>query len=75
MDFGRNQIVIRAGKGGNDRVTVLPESLKVELRAHLEKWRLEHERAVVPGDGATSLPEGVELKFPKAATEWAWQYV
>jgi len=75
VDFGRNQIVIRAGKGGNDRVTVLPESLKAELRAHLEKWRLEHERAVVSGAGATSLPEGVALKYPNAATEWAWQYV
>jgi site-specific recombinase XerD len=75
VDFGRNQIIIRAGKGDKDRVTLLPESLKEELRAHLEKWRLEHGRAVKSGVGATSLPEGVGHKFPKAATEWAWQYV
>jgi integrase len=42
VDFNRNQIIIRAGKGNKDRVTVLPESLKPELRVHLEKWRLDN---------------------------------
>src|SRR5215469_3663086 len=46
VDFARNQVVVRGGKGEQDRVTVLPESLKEELRAHLEKWRLEHQREV-----------------------------
>jgi integron integrase len=75
VDFGRNQIMIRQGKGDKDRVAILPESLRAELQAHLEKGRLEHIRAVELGMGATSLPEGVGRKFPKAATEWAWQYV
>jgi integron integrase len=75
VDFNRNQIIIRAGKGNKDRITVLPESLKEQLRVHLEKWRLEHARAVIGGMGAASLPESVENKYPKAATEWAWQYV
>jgi site-specific recombinase XerD len=75
VDFARNQMVIHEGKGGKDRITVLPESLKEELRAHLEKWRLEHGREVAAGCGGTSLPEGVRRKFPKAATEWVWQYV
>ena len=44
VDFERNQIMVRSGKGQKDRVTVLPEVLKAELRAHLEKWRLEHQR-------------------------------
>jgi integron integrase len=75
MDFGRNQIMIRLGKGDKDRVAILPESLRAELQAHLEKGRLEHVRAVESGMGAASLPEGVGRKHPKAATEWAWQYV
>ena len=44
LDFSRRQIMVRGGKGDRDRVTVLPESLREELQAHLEKWRLEHER-------------------------------
>lgn len=75
VDFARNQIVIRVGKGAKDRVTVLPESMKEELRTHLEKWRLEHQREQTMGRGATSLPQEVERKHPKAATEWIWQYV
>ena len=75
LDFERNQIIVRGGKGGEDRVTVLPESLRAELQAHLEKWRLEHQREVAAGCGETSLPLAVEHKHPGAATEWGWQYV
>ncbi len=75
VDFARRQIMVRGGKGNKDRVTVLPESLRVELQAHLEKWRLEHQREKVEGRGETSLPPEVEHKHPKAAGEWAWQYV
>ena len=75
IDFARNQIVIRVGKGGKDRVTVLPESMKEELQVHLEKWRLEFQRELAAGRGATSLPQEVERKHPKAATAWIWQYV
>ena len=46
-----------------------PESLQEELRAHLEKWRLEHSRAVAAGNGATTLPDGVVKKYPKVAKE------
>jgi integron integrase len=75
VDFARGQIVVRGGKGGKDRVTVLPGSLREELQAHLEKWRLEHQRERVAGRGETSLPPGVEHKYPKAASEWPWQYI
>ena len=75
VDFARRQIVVRAGKGDRDRVTVLPESLREELQAHLEKWRLEHQRELAAGRGQTSLPPEVEHKHPGAASEWLWQYV
>lgn len=75
VDFERNQIVIREGKGGKDRVTMLPQSVKAELRLKLEQWRLEHARAVASGNGATTLPDGVEKKYPGAGREWIWQYV
>lgn len=75
VDFERNQIIVRGGKGGKDRVTMLPQSVKEELRLNLARWQLEHERAVAAGFGGTTLPEGVAKKFPGAAREWAWQYV
>ena len=75
VDFARNQIMIRGGKGDKDRVTVLPQSLKEELRAHLERWRCEQARELAAERGRTTLPEGVEKKYPGAATEWVWQFV
>ena len=75
VDFERNQIVIRDGKGGKDRMTMLPQSVKEELRLKLEQWRLEHARAVAGGNGLATLPDGVEKKYPGAAREWKWQYV
>jgi integron integrase len=75
VDFSRRQIMVRDGKGNQDRVTVLPESLRAELQAHLEKWRLEHQRERAAGRGETSLPPEVEHKYPGAIREWVWQYV
>jgi len=37
IDFEQNQIIVRDGKGMNDRVTVLPDSLKAPLREHLKR--------------------------------------
>jgi integrase len=39
VDFTRGQIIVRGGKGGKDRVTMLPESLRVDLLAQLERGR------------------------------------
>ncbi|MCC6823851.1 MAG: integron integrase [Verrucomicrobia subdivision 3 bacterium] len=75
VDFDRNQIMVRSGKGQKDRVTILPETLKAELRAQVEKWRLAHQRELEAGRGVSSLPEGVAKKYPGAAKEWGWQYV
>ena len=75
VDFARRQVVVRGGKGGKDLVTVFPESLRVELQAHLAKWRLEHQRERAAGRGETSLPPAVENKKPKATSERALQYV
>ena len=75
LDFDRNQIVVRSGKGGKDRITMLPESLKAELGAHLERLRLVHARELECGRGECSLPEDVIRKHPGAAREWVWQFV
>jgi len=75
VDLERRQIVVRGGKGFKDRVTVLPESLLTELRVHLEKNRVWHQRQLAEGTGAVSLPDGVGKKYPNAEREWAWHYV
>ncbi len=75
VDFGRNQICVRAGKGDRDRVTVLPEKLKPELQAHLARVRRLHETDLADGVGWAELPEAFRRKYPNAEKEWAWQWV
>ncbi len=75
LDFERNQIVVREGKGGKDRVTMLPEKLKPELQAHLHRVKLLHERDMAEGLGAVHLPFALAEKYPNAERDWVWQWV
>ena len=40
IDFARDQIIVRDGKGFKDRVTVLPKTIVPTLKAHLEKVKM-----------------------------------
>ena len=74
VDLERRQLVIRAGKGGKDRVTVLPDVLVERLLAHrdrLRKLHAEDREAEAPG---VWLPEGLDRKYPKAGKAWEWQW-
>jgi len=75
LDLARNIILIHAGKGDNDRSTMVPEKLQAALAAHLERVRLVWEADLRAGAGAVFLPEALARKYPKAAKEWGWQWV
>lgn len=75
LDFEREQITIRRGKGQKDRVTVLPSMLVERLRMHLERVKMQHERDLGAGLGRAVLPYALDAKYPRAATTWGWQFV
>ena len=75
VDFGFRQITVRDGKGGKDRVTMLPQGVVEPLRAHLDKLKVLHDHDLEEGFGAVWLPDALERKYPNAAREWGWQYV
>ncbi len=75
VDFSRNEIVVREGKGSKDRVTVLPGSLSDRLRAHLAVVKAQHDADIALGRGEVWLPNALAVKYPNAPKEWAWQYV
>jgi integron integrase len=75
IDFSRNEIVVRDGKGGKDRVTMLAESLKVPLQEQLKRVKTIHERDLADGWGRVLLPEALARKYPNAPAEWRWQWV
>jgi integron integrase len=75
VDFGYSRITVRDGKGGKDRVTMLPINLAVALGRHLAKVKAQHEQDSEDGFGEVYLPTALERKYPNAAREWAWQFV
>jgi integron integrase len=76
LDFEYRTVTIHDGKGEKDRVTMLPESLLVHLKEHLERVHLIHKRDVQAGRAGVSMPTpGLERKYPNASHEWHWQYV
>lgn len=75
IDFKKNQIVVRDGKGQKDRVTLLPESIKEPLLAHLRKVYRLHQRDLRDGAGRVVLPFALARKYPNADREWAWRWV
>ena len=75
LDFACHQLVVRDGKGGKDRVTMLPAALAEPLRNHLARVKRLHERDLAEGYGEAWLPHALERKYPSAAKEWGWQFV
>lgn len=75
VDFSRNEIIIRDGKGQKDRVTVMPASLVLPLKQHITFVRAIHQSEVAAGRGDVYLPDALARKYPNAPWEWAWQYV
>jgi len=71
----RGEVIVREGKGGKDRLTMLPATLDMAVRAHLERlhaWYDEERRRGQPG---VSLPFALARKYPEAGTRWGWQYL
>ncbi|WP_194258236.1 integron integrase [Rhodocyclus tenuis] len=71
VDFDRHEITIRQGKGGKDRITMLPQALALPLHAQLEKVRAVYDmdrENRVPG---VEMPDAIARKYPKAPETWA----
>lgn len=75
IDFDRNEIIVRGGKGDKDRVTMLPASVRTILRTKIEAnrclWQLDYEQKM-PG---VDLPHALVRKYPNAGKQFAWYWV
>jgi integron integrase len=75
IDFDGNSIYVFRGKGAKDRMTLLPKILIESLKEQIEKVENLHRKDLAEGEGKTSLPSGLARKYPKAITEFKWQYL
>lgn len=75
IDFARNCLVIRSGKGDKDRETVLPERAAAELKRHLARVRILYDRDRSQALEGVWIPEALARKYRNAGKEWSWFWV
>lgn len=75
INFDRGELTIRDGKGGKDRVTMLPAAVKGPLLDHLARVKAQHDADLAAGRGSVALPGALRAKYPNAPVEWAWQWM
>jgi integron integrase len=75
IDFERNEITVRDGKGRKDRITLLPRSLRAPLQEHLRRVLALHEKDLAHDRGRVVLPGALAQKYPNADRDWGWQWV
>ena len=72
VDFERSVIVVRCGKGGKDRVVMLPATLAQRLRDQMRRARVLWEADTHVGRGGVQMPDALERKYPRAGSSWGW---
>ena len=75
VDFEAGRIVVRDGKGGKDRVTVLAQRYVGRLKDQLKSARSLYDQDVKLKTAGVYMWDAIERKYPNAAREWIWQYV
>jgi integron integrase len=75
IDFEQKGIIIRDGKGEQDRMTMLPEKLLEPLRQQLVYAQALHKIDLAMGLGEVELPYALAIKYSNAARSWKWQYI
>jgi integron integrase len=75
LSFDRGEITVRGGRGGHDRVTMLPRALDADLRRQVADVRRRHAADLHAGAGWVALPDALARKMPNAGRDPAWQYL
>lgn len=75
LDFDRDQIIVRGGKGDKDRFVMMPAALRGDLTEEARAVRHRHERDLAKGGGRVPLPDSLHNKVPYAETDWRWQFL
>jgi integron integrase len=75
IDFENHQIIVRGGKGDDDRLTILPDSVAIEIKHMLQDVKALHDKDLREGYGETALPNALGVKYKNAGKEWVWQYI
>jgi len=74
VDLESAQLIIRAAKGGKDRVVAIPCSALEDVRQQVESARVVWKRDQL-GQVPVALPHQLAVKYPRAQFDWKWAWV
>ncbi|MDL5034577.1 integron integrase [Pelomonas sp. APW6] len=75
LDISHRALIVRHGKGGKDRVLMLPEALQIPLKVQLQRAHVLWSADQAAGKGGVEMPDALERKYPRAGASWAWFWV
>lgn len=75
LDFDRNEITVRFGKGGKDRRVMLPKSLIPKLKEHIKEVKIIHDKDLADGWGAVQLRDGMGKRSEQMSKEFRWLWL
>jgi len=75
VDFDRNAVIVKRGKGGKDRPLPLPMSCKESLHNQIEFVKQLHAKDRQENMAGVELPYALEGKEPNAGKSLMWQWV
>lgn len=75
VDFENQHLTVYDGKGGDDRLTLLPALIVAPLREQLSYVKALHHKDLAAGFGSVSMPFALGKKYPAAHKELLWQYI
>ena len=75
IDFARKTVRVNQGKGGKDRVTILPDNLESALKLQISFARRLHAQDLQQGFGEAKLPPALLRKIGSSSKRFFWQYL
>lgn len=72
VDFDRQTIVVRQGKGKKDRYLPLPPSEASALKHQIDQARRYYEMDQLEGHAGVQIPDALERKYSNIGTSWPW---
>jgi integrase len=75
LDFAHRAVIVRHGKGGKDRVLMLPHALQSRLKLQLSHAHSLWTADCAAGRAGVEMPDALERKYPRAGASWSWFWV
>lgn len=72
LDFERNMLIIRSGKGDKDRMALIPQSLIPEIKEQIQSARQLYQSDRMENRPGVPLPDALARKYTNASLDWNW---